>query len=244
MKRTLLATIAAFLGVLSEGAANFSTIPTGGRPVPEPASEVLRRVGNLMGNNPGVGMTKPSTTSLPLILPWYYSTNGVWYRQDSDSEKTEHPVRMINGRPEIVGDGDRWLLLEGKVSQVLSKDVYLVMSEDRRMVKVKIGLDRGQVDGDSFSRWVFFDGEAYEYKTVLGAKATVRVYDTGIPADDETVRIRLKDILDGQEKKLEARAKALTPRVDVDAKTRAAEAREEKIRKFRAEQEAKKIASP
>jgi|GEM_PF-5853181 len=242
MKRTILGAAVCLLSFISAAGVHRFTIPTTPTPRPDPA---LRWAGTT-GDRP---KTQPLVRTWPNDKPWYYRTNGYWEALNLSTNRTitAFPVRIIDGRPSVISEDQSWIVIDGEVTQVMSDGVLLVYDKNlEQHLIVRVQFVDTKIDGDKFCRWAHSTGKKQEYTTILGAKKTVRVYETGVPATDSVVRAALQKELNEQEQFLRGSAwdpiTAETAATIAEAKrAEAAARREQAIRQFRDEQEARKM---
>lgn len=125
-------------------------------------------------------------------------------------------------------------ILSSRILNIL-EDGLLVEFADRSLLLKNVPQHRSMLPGSTIAGWFRITGEEYSYTTVYEAKRRALVADYGEPVTREEAADAILRLAG----EWEARADSLKRQADgiKDAETRA---RDERVRKFREEQEARR----
>lgn len=125
---------------------------------------------------------------------------------------------LFVGVASAVAAGTEYRVTDGTIVNVL-KDGYLVRVDDQT---IKVDCPVNKVDGDKVSGLLIFEGDTYEYVTVLGKKATVRRYRV---LTEKEKKLRLEVALTEQAKREQEKKQAIENYRQFVAQRRAASER-------------------
>jgi len=260
MKRTVMASLCAFVVVGSQGQSVW--YPGGTmRPPVEPAEQVLKRTGTIVGSNEYSGWkstSKASTSNAFLAAQMATAAGRIEFEIERYSVSEKRLVyRSAKGliRDPVRWDGKAWISIaeqtpddwieiqDGKVISVTreglivdcgrtsDQDVFVVVHPDQDAM----------VDGNSVRGVFQITGKKFEYTAASGGKRTLAVVDYGPVPEPRLGLEMITSERRNRASELRAHADVLRRQSEAD-KAAERKAAEDRISRFRAEQEAKKSA--
>lgn len=217
------------------------------RPPIEPAEDILRRRGHILdgtgSSKSQIDAAKPPAVRLreearrlEAQFGAFQESGGV-YKYRREDVVIENPVRIHGGETIVLAPAppDDWIHISGaRVLNALTNGILASCLGTAMLLKGHPS-ELGLVDGATISGWFRITHDRYPYTAVNGASKTVVVADYGQLPSREEARDAINSLMASWRSRIDV-LNAEADQIETAAKSK----REDAVRKFREEQEAKR----